>query len=151
MNPRFQELKINSAKKRIAQNYSYLDIKYIYSSLDKEYNEIYECFRKLNFDKEIYPFNEETRVSSVKFDEQHARAIDLFIKKINSFNKTDNVYITIGFNGIGFWVQVDKNSFSHNLQRFIEEYGTDFYFYAFDNYGLQIYRAEYEWEVLYTF
>ncbi|CAA0210814.1 hypothetical protein [Tenacibaculum maritimum] len=153
MRSRIQELKINSAKNKIIKNYDFLDIKSIYSSLDKEHKIFYDSFNKLNFNTEIFPFNkgEGGEIDDIKFKQQHIKAIDLFTEKINNFKKTDNAYITIGFNGIGFWIEIDVNSFNCNLQRFIKEYGANFYFYALKSYGLQIYRAEYQWEVLSTF
>jgi hypothetical protein len=70
MNPKFEQLKIKSARNKILEKYNYLNIESFYSSFDIEYNEIYSNYRKLNFNKKLFPFNEGMVINKVRFEEQ---------------------------------------------------------------------------------
>lgn len=150
-NIKVEQLRIDYAKNKILRTYSYLNIKSLYSSSEKEFKVLYNNFDGLDFKVEMFPFNDGAIINNLKFNQHQSQAMKLFIEKINNFNKSKTVYITIGFNGIGFWVELDYYNFKLHLQKFIKEYGMTFYFYAFESYGIQIYRAEYCWEVLFIF
>lgn len=151
MNPKIEELKIKSAKNRILEKYSFIGIDTLYSSLDEKYSEIYNTYHKLDFNKVEYPFNIGAVINEEIFNEQYLLAVKLFCQKISNFEKINYIYISIGFNNIGLWAKIQQDIFNRNLDKFIEEYGANFYFYVPKNTGLYIYRGEYSWQVLSTF
>ncbi|MBN6078288.1 hypothetical protein HYE59_12360 [Aggregatibacter actinomycetemcomitans] len=144
---RIEELKIRTYRNKIYLLFDYLRIKKLYDPLDENYYDLYNKFRLIKKQVlQVFTFHINGVINNELYESQKKLAEKVFLDEIRILD-LDDVFVTINYNGVNYWAEVGFNYLQQNLDRFSCDVNNNFFLLS-DNFVIELYRNEYQWEVL---
>lgn len=144
---KIEKLKIKTYRNKICLLFDYLHIKKLCDPLGKEYLNLYDRFRVVNKNiLKVFVFHENGVINNELYEKQKKLAENFFLDEIRKLD-LDNVFVTVNYNGVNYWAEVDFSILKENLERFSNDVNNNFFLLS-DNFALELYRNEYQWEIL---